>query len=260
MAEAEDEAGLKYAGTQTLDSEEIFAIQGWVPEELSEGVVSYAGASGLACTVEDPTQSDSPPVLLENQPGVAAGEDILSLFQLPGYHDWDPSTIVFFSFAMFFAMILSDAGYAAVLVLLVAFMWKGMGRSKSGRRMRKLVGAVVSASVVYGVLVGSYFGVAPPEGTVLGALHVLNINDFSSMMRLSIGIGGIHVALANLMVVWNRRSSLSCLAPLGWVVMVFGRMTFLAAESAVQLRAAGPWMIGIGLAMVLFFNRNSLGF
>lgn len=256
MAEAEDEAQLRFAGTQTLDSDEIFAIQGWVPEGLAEGVVSFSSACGLACTVEDPAPSDSPPVLLENQPAVAAGEDILSFFQLPGYRDWDPSAIVFFSFALFFAMILSDAGYAAVLVLLVAFLWKRMGRSANGRRLRKLAGAIVSASVVYGVLVGSYFGVAPEDGSFLGAFHVLDINDFDSMMRLAIGIGGLHVALANLMVVWNRRSSLTALAPLGWVVMVMGGMTYLAGESAVRLHAAAPWMLGLGALMVLLFSSE----
>jgi V/A-type H+-transporting ATPase subunit I len=135
MAEAEDDAALRFAATQTLDSDEVFAIQGWVPVEVSDGVVSYAEASGLACTIEEPTPSDSPPVLLKNQQNIAAGEDILAFFQLPGYHDWDPSAIVFVSFALFFGMILSDAGYAAVLVLLVAFLWKKMGRERSLLRL-----------------------------------------------------------------------------------------------------------------------------
>ncbi len=256
MAEAEDDAALRFAATQTLDSDKVFAIQGWVPVEVSDGVVSYAEASGLACTIEEPTPSDSPPVLLKNQQNIAAGEDILAFFQLPGYHDWDPSAIVFVSFALFFGMILSDAGYAAVLVLLVAFLWKKMGRSKDGLRLRKLAGAVVTSSVVYGVLVGSYFGVTPPEGTILGRLQVLDINDFDSMMSLAIGIGGLHVVLANVMVAWNRRATSMALAPAGWVVMVAGGMTFLGGESAAQLQAAAPWMIGTGGLMVLLFNSD----
>ncbi len=263
MAEAEDDAALRFAATQTLDSDEVFAIQGWVPVEVAEGVVSFANASGLACTIEDPEPNDSPPVLLKNQPNVEAGEDILAFFQLPGYHDWDPSAIVFVSFALFFGMILSDAGYAAVLVLLIAFLWKKMGRTKDGRRFRKLTGAVVTCSVLYGVLVGSYFGVTPPEGTILGRLHILNINDFESMMSLAIWVGGLHVILANLMVAWNRRSSLMCLSPLGWVVMVpgmtFGVTMYLGGSAETQMQAATPWLlgtIGAGLLMVLLFNSD----
>ena len=256
MAEAEDGAALRFAATQTLDSDEIFAIQGWVPQEVSDDVVSFANANGLACTVEDPEPTDSPPVLFENQPSVAAGEDILSFFQLPGYRDWDPSAIVFVSFALFFAMILSDAGYAAVLVLLVAFLWKRMGRTASGRRLRRLAAAVVGSSVVYGVLIGSYFGVAPAGGSLLAGLDVLDINDFDSMMRLSIGIGCVHVALANAMVVWNRRSTLTALAPLGWVIAVAGGMTYLLGESGEQLQAAAPWMFALGGLMVLLFSSE----
>ena len=263
MAEAEDEAELRFAGTQTLDSDDIFAIQGWVPEDVSEGVVSFAGGSGLACTIEDPEPADSPPVLLENQPSVAAGEDILSFFQLPGYRDWDPSAIVFVSFALFFAMIMSDAGYAAILVLLVVFLWKKMGRSKDGKRLRKLAGAIVCASVVYGVLVGSYFGVAPAEGTFLATLKILDINDFNSMMGLAIWIGGLHVVLANAMVAWNRRSSLQCLSPVGWVVLVpgltAGTTMYLGETAAAQWQVATPWLfgsIGTGLLMVLLFNSD----
>ena len=263
MAEAEDDAALTYAATQTLDSDEVFAVQGWVPAELSEGVESFANASGLACTIEKPKQSDSPPVLLRNQPNVEAGEDILSFFQLPGYHDWDPSAIVFLSFALFFGMILSDAGYAAVLVLLVAFLWKKMGRTRDGRRIRKLVGAVVTASVIYGVLVGSYFGVAPPENTLLGRLQIFDINDFESMMSFAIWVGGLHVVLANLMVAWNRRSSLMCLSPIGWVVMVpaltRGVTLYLGGASETQMQAEAPWLIGsiaAGALMVLMFNSD----
>ena len=265
MAEAEDDAALRFAATQTLDSDEIFAIQGWVPEEVSEGVVSYANASGLACNIENPGDDDSPPVLLENQANIEAGEDILSFFQLPGYRDWDPSAIVFVSFALFFGMILSDAGYAAVLVILVAFLWKKMGRSKDGLRLRKLVGAVLTCSIGYGVLVGSYFGVTPPPESLLGRLQILDINDFDTMMSLAIWIGGLHVVLANVMVAWNRRKSLMCLSPIGWVVMVpgmtAGTTIYLAGgeEATTQLQAVAPFWTGsivTGLVMVLLFNSD----
>ena len=69
-------------------------------------------------------------------------------------------------------MILSDAGYATVMVLLVAFLWKRMGKTASGSRLRKMAAAVVGVSVVYGVLVGSYFGAAPAgESELQGRRH-----------------------------------------------------------------------------------------
>ena len=155
LTRAENRAAMEFAATRTLDAEEIFVVQGWVPASRYDEVLRFAERLGLASTFEEPTPSDSPPVLLENDPGIAAGEDLISFFQLPGYRDWDPSGVVFVSFALFFAMILSDAGYAAALGVGLGFLWKRIGRSTLGMRLCRLGAVVVAASVTYGALVGS---------------------------------------------------------------------------------------------------------
>ncbi|UCD23455.1 MAG: V-type ATP synthase subunit I [Gemmatimonadota bacterium] len=256
MARAENRAALEFAGTQTHDTDDLFAVQGWVPEKRLQDVMSFAERHELACTVEDPRPEDEPPVLLENPPRLAAGEDLVAFFQLPGYRDWDPSAVIFVSFALFFAMILSDAGYAAVLLLGLALLWPKMGRSAGGRRMRSLAASVVGASVVYGVLVGSYFGVAPSAGSVLGSLKILEINDFNSMMRLSVVVGGIHVVLANLMVSWNRRGSPVALAPLGWVIIVLAGLTIMLLGLDSAFTGVGWWLMGTGGALILLFSSE----
>ena len=64
-------------------------------------------------------------------------------------------------------MIFSDAGYALLLGLLLwAMPGKRMGRTATGRGLRDVMLALVIFSIVYGVLVGSYFGVAPPAGSM----------------------------------------------------------------------------------------------
>ena len=73
----------------------------------------------------------------------------------PAYWLWDPSSVVFFSFAVFFAMILADAGYALVLGGVVLAYWKKMAGSDAGRRWRVLLSTLAGASLVYGALAGS---------------------------------------------------------------------------------------------------------
>jgi V/A-type H+-transporting ATPase subunit I len=256
LTRAENRAALEYAATQTIDSAELFAVQGWVPRERCDEVSQFAKRGGLACTFEDSGPSESPPVLLENQESVAAGEDLVSFFQLPGYRDWDPSGVVFVSFALFFAMILSDAGYAAVLGLGLAFLWERMNKSPLGRRLRRLGVVVVAASVVYGVLVGSYFGWAPAN-SFLATVKLLDINDFDSMMRLAIVVGVAHVVLANAMVAWKRRRSPVALASVGWVAAIAGGLVLLLGG---DLQAVGPWVVVVagGLAVLLFSSERNL--
>ena len=256
MARAENRAALEFAATQTYDSAEVFAVQGWLPAELTDALARFAREHGLAYTLEEPGPSDTPPVLLENPARLAAGEDLVSFFQLPGYRDWDPSIIVFVSFALFFAMILSDAGYAAVLGLGVAFSWTRMGKSAAGRRLRSLAAAMVATSVTYGVLVGSYFGLVPPAGSLLGTLKILEINDFDSMMKLSVVVGGVHVALANLMVAVNRRKSWSAVASLGWIMLVAGFLGLVLRGAHDVFSTVFPWTMGAGLVLILFFSSQ----
>ncbi len=256
MARAENRAALEYAGTQTLDAEDLFAVQGWVPVKRAQEVVEFAERHGLACTLEEPALDDTPPVLLENPPKLAAGEDLVAFFQLPGYRDWDPSAVIFISFALFFAMILSDAGYAALLAIGLAFLWPKMGRSDTGKRMRSLAASIVGASVAYGVLVGSYFGVAPAVDSFVGSLKVLEINDFNSMMKLSVVVGGTHVVLANLMVAWNRRGSWVALAPLGWVVIVLTGIAVMLLGLDSPFTNVAWWVMGAGGALIFLFSSE----
>ncbi len=74
-----------------------------------------------------------------------------------------------------------------------------MGASEGGRRFRLLTTVVLATSFVYGVLVGSYIRHSSADGRAWRApLKLLDLNDFDSMMRLSIGIGSAHLILANL--------------------------------------------------------------
>jgi len=256
LARAENRAALEFAATQTLDAAEIFAVQGWVPGERSDEVRRFAEARGLACTFEEPGPSDSPPVLLANKDPVAAGEDLVSFFQLPGYRDWDPSAVVFVSFVLFFAMILSDAGYAFVLGVGLVFFWRRMGRSATGQRLRRLAAAIVVAAMAYGALVGSYFGLTPEPDTVLAPFKQLDINDFNSMMRLTVVVGAVHVVLANGMVAWNRRRSSTAIASLGWIVGIAGGLALLLGRSVAALQTLGWSCVVAGVLAVLLFSSE----
>ena len=127
----------------------------------------------------------------------------------PSYWLWDPSSLVFASFALFFAMIVADAGYALLLGLIVLAYRKRLGASAGGRRWRVMLSVMAGATAVYGALAGSYFGVSPSAGSLLGHLHVLDLGDFTVMMALSVIIGASHIALCQP----DERLALPALAP-----------------------------------------------
>jgi V/A-type H+-transporting ATPase subunit I len=187
---------------------------------------------------------------MRNPPRVSAGEDLVNFYMTPGYWTWDPSPVVFVSFAIFFAMIMADAGYAAVLGVGLLWLWRRLGRSDAGQRFRPLLALIVVASLVYGVLVGSYFGLAPPRGSLLGALHILDMSNSRQMMGLSVLVGGMHVLLANVLDARRQSAWPDRFASLGWACAV-GSGLLLGAGAALPVVGWLKYLGAVGLVLGL---------
>lgn len=251
---AEDRAARVVAAQQTWDDEALFVLQGWAPEPRLQDLRDFAQEQGLAIAVEQGSADDQPPTLLSNPPAVAAGQDLVDFYQIPGYHAWDPSRVVFPSFALFFAMILSDAGYAALLGLGLLAFWGRLGTSEGGKRARVLISTLCVGSLAWGISVGSYFGVGPPQGSLLAALKFMDINDFDLMMRLSVVIGVSHIALANAVMARQYWGDHRAWMSLGWIAALLGGLLFwLAGDSAPGRLLAQVLLLG-GLLGVLLFG------
>ncbi|MDZ7809069.1 MAG: V-type ATP synthase subunit I [Arhodomonas sp.] len=240
LARAEDEASLEQAREMSLAEDAVFAVQGWAPATQIEHLRSFAAQRGLALLEEQADEDTKPPTLLDNDETTAGGEEVVRFYQVPGYRSWDPSRIIFFSFAAFFAMILADAGYAAVLAGILLTASPRLSRSRRGRRVRNLGWALAGAAGLYGVIAGSYFGWTPGPGHPLALVRLLDVHDFEQMMRLSVAIGLTHLVLANAIVAWHRRGHTAALAPLGWIVaLLAGTALYYEVPGAGAALAAG---------------------
>ena len=252
---ADDEFVRMEACHRTLVDGDIFALQGWLPRAEKKRLQNFARQHELAMTVHAPSREETPPTLLKNPESVAGAEGAVTFYITPNYYTWDPTWIVYFSFAFFFAMIMSDAGYGLLLGGLLAFyLWRKLGSSLTAVRFRNLLVAVVAFTVLYGVLIGSYFGVSPGEGTLLDAAQIrirgqslMTEENQNTMMVIAITIGVFHLALANLVSAWQRRDSSQCLGSLGWAAgllsgLVLGIVTMMDPN---PLSTGLAWLAGL---------------
>jgi V/A-type H+/Na+-transporting ATPase subunit I len=255
LARAEDRAARLHAASQTLDRDGLFALQGWLPIADQECIEAFAARHRVALLMDDPATDDRPPTLLENPPALAGGQDLVDFYQTPGYRAWDPSIVVFLSFTLFFAMILSDAGYASVFALVLLAGWRRLGASPLGRRLRVLAVALVGAALVWGILAGSYFGMTPPEGSLPAALRLFDINDFETMMRLSVGIGVVHIAIANASMARQLWGTPRASVALAWIAVLLGGFLLWLGETGLgrPLSWVGIAAVVAGLAAVFWF-------
>ncbi len=254
-----DQQTLARAEQCVQDFGDVFVLNAWLPESEAAPIEAWARDLNVAFQLNDPSDTEEPPTLLQNNSVYGGGEETVSFFQLPGYRTWDPSIMIFFSFSLFFSVILADAGYAVIIALLLAPFWKRLGRrSETALRLRNLCFVLAVSATVYGVMIGSYFGIELHEDHVLSSLQVLDVQDFSSMMKFSIGVGVLHLMMANVMVAWTNRTSRIALAALGWMSVTGASFNlWLDYISVPDLVVTSTWsfrLIMLGILFILLFS------
>ncbi len=255
---ADDQAALDRAVDGAYDDGRIFVVDGWVPEEKLSALEAFCTERTLLLTAEPPGPGDTPPTLLENPLLLTGGEDLVCFYTTPGYRFWDPSVVVLFSFVVFFAMIVSDAGYG--LLLGIIFLMLRGKLLQLGPGLASLAGYLVAGTVFYGILAGSYFGVAPVPESWLGSLQIFDIRDQGQMMGLSIVLGIVHLMLAHVGNLLQARTLPLRLPPIGWLAILLGGL-LMWGESNGSLPgfafAAGiVWLVAGGLLVLGFSSMR----
>ncbi|MBX3435676.1 MAG: V-type ATP synthase subunit I [Pirellulales bacterium] len=257
---ADDAAARAWAERLALSEPELFAIQAWVPQAARDELEEVTRGLGLALKLAPPDPADEPPTLLDNPDRVAGAEGAVTFYITPAYRAWDPTPVMFVSFSLFFGMILADAGYGLVLAAALGLFWRRLGATRKGAQFRTLLATIVGATIVFGSMTGSYFGLAPRPDSTLGRLRVLDFAARGQMMGLSILIGVGHLSLANLVTAWRARHSLRALGSIGWVLMMIGALMAAAELLATPWGATvAPWgkgLVVLGVAAVLLFSSD----
>jgi V/A-type H+-transporting ATPase subunit I len=158
---------------------------------------------------------------------------------------------VFWFFCAFFALMLSDAGYAALLGVALGLGWRRLGRSALGRRLRGLALAAVLLALGWGIAVGSYFGVAAPAQSVLGRLVVFDPSDLDAWLKLAVLAGVVQIAFACVGLAASATRWRARIAPLGWLVVALGGCIAWLAHGSATLPAVTPAASTAALAGLL---------
>ena len=138
----------------------IFAIEAWIP--VTRRKVLNGIMSGLDVCMEDIAiePQDKIPTCMENTGAAKLGEDLVHIYDTPAYTDKDPSLWILIFFAIFFAMIVSDAGYGLLYLSAALFCkWKFKNLKAAGRRFIKLAIIISSCCIVWGAASASFFGI-----------------------------------------------------------------------------------------------------
>jgi V/A-type H+-transporting ATPase subunit I len=124
--------------------EKLAYLQGFVPETKTDDLKALAAKEGWALLVDDPCEDDIVPTLLKNPKPVRLIKPVMDFLGLvPGYRERDISFFFILFFSVFVAMIIGDAGYAALFLAASIFF---------GLKTRKKLGYMPDAFILFIVM------------------------------------------------------------------------------------------------------------
>ena len=239
-------------------------IEGWVPVDAVPRLRAKAVTKAWGLLVRDAQADETPPTLIRPP---KLFRPVAALFKglgiAPGYTEADVSVPFMCYFSLFFAMLVGDGGYGAIVLALTLWGWcktkpkEGTGhRPALVRSWLTLLTVFSSATVAWGLLSNTWFGASLPFARNWATVRWLGDPTYANMMLLCFTIGVSHLVLAR---VWNgicKINDTTCLAEFGWAgILVF---MFFIVNWIVGIFSGMPtavyWVFGVSLALVFGFT------
>jgi len=240
--------------------EDLFAIQGWLPEGNVSTLDDQLAQHDLPAVLEvlEPAEEEQPPTLVRPPEWVRPIEGLFNILgTVPGYREFDVSMPFLIALPIFTAMLISDGGYGALLLLGPALAYPWATRTL-GTRFTQLLMIVGLVSVAWGILTNAFFGFQVLPFTLIP----IELTDASRlfMMRLSFVIGAIHLSLAQFWQAIRLYPDLRALNKVGWGLFIwgmFGVVNMFVLQGAMGWLTPWPYLLITGATLAIFFASPS---
>ncbi len=253
---AEDHVGFLETRAGMGASHALAYLQGFIPADAEPALRQAAGRHGWGLLLAEPAADEPAPTLVRRPRWVKPIQAVFDFIGVvPGYREADISAVFLLFFSLFFAMLVGDAGYGAILLALT--VWARRRYPALPRHALALLALTGSATLVWGVLTGTYFGIArlpaPLERLKVGWLTDPNASQ-DNLMGLCFLIGAVHLTIAHAWNAWQNRRSWRLLAQLGWIcttwALFFAARTMVLGHPFPQVMLA---VLAVGVALVVLF-------
>ena len=257
-----------------LKTRKTFFIEVWVPERCIPEASAILDENGCYYTFRDPLDDEEVPVLMENTKMVVPFEAVTEMYSLPAYYGFDPTRIFALFYAVFFGMMLSDAGYGILMAVGCFVALKKFDLEGMTYKMVKMFFYCGISTTIWGALFGGWFGDIVPvfTRTFLGkevAVSPLWFNPLDDPMKLlilSLALGVVHIFIGMGIKAYMQIKEgkwLDAICDEGfWYVTIIGLIAWLGGGTiSDSLTTVGMYMSIIGGAgLLLTGGRHNKGF
>ena len=245
-------------------------ITGYAPTNKIDDLKKTASQNGWGLMITDPSDGDEPPTLVENPKWVQAIKPVFGLLgTIPGYKEFDISIWFLMFFSVFWAMIMGDAGYGLIFLVLTIFL--RIKFKKASFEPFLLLFITSFTTIIWGGMTGNWFGVETlTTQPGFADMIVPKIASFTSVaegqvdmliMHICFIIGCIHLSVAHVLNMIRILPSLKGIAEVGWLSVLWG--LYFIIRTLVLKMPAFPYalyMILGGILCVIIFAEQEGNF
>ena len=260
--------------SKLLKTKRTFFIEGWIPARCVKQAEEILDENQCCYSFRDPQEDEEVPVALDNKSFFVPFESITEMYSLPDYKGFDPTSIFALFYAIFFGMMLSDAGYGIVMAAGCFIALKKYDLEGNTYKMIKLFFYCGISTTFWGAMFGGWFGdfVQVFSRTILGKEIAVNpiwfnpIEDPMTLLIFSLGLGVIHIFIGMGIKAYMQIKDghlFDAICDEGfWYLTILGLIGWLAGSSfGAAVVTIGKWMAIVGVAgLLLTGGRDKKGF
>jgi V/A-type H+-transporting ATPase subunit I len=234
----------------------ISYVTGYIPFDMEGHLIEKARGRKWGSLITEPSDDDNVPTLIRNPKWVGMIKPVFELLGItPGYREVDVSTLFLIFFAIFFGILIGDAGYGLVYILITLGLQKMMKLNTEMKTTVSLFYLLGSCAILWGILTGTFFG----QGWLLNLGYkslVPQLNDANFMQTFCFFLGALHLSIAHSWRAYLKFPSLKALADVGWICVLW--TAFFLARTLILGEAFPPWGIWLfatGIVLVILFTN-----
>lgn len=261
---AEKEAELKFAEALHGMGEKagLNYLKGFIPADQEKKLREMSRTRQWGVLVEDPAADDTVPTLIRNPKWVEMITPLFGLMNIvPGYKEKDISVFFLIFFSIFFSLLVGDAGYGSIFLIVTFVVDKRFGRRMADKSVIGLMYLLSICTIIWGLLTGTFFGTLLFGRVIRPVLPWLT--DAKNLQFLCFLLGVIHLTIAHLWRSITRGPTLGALAEIGWIMALWGSF-FLVNMMLLGTPLPGfvkyLYMIGAALIVIdIIAQRKDIG-
>ena len=208
------------------EADVIAYIDGYIPDPDVETLRAAAAENGWGVLIREPNDDENPPTYIKTPKILEISKPIFDFVGIaPGYREWDISAFFLIFLTIFVSIIVGDAGYGFLFLIIAILAKIKMKGNEDSRLSLNLFLLMSTTTIIWGWANGTFFAI--PEAHLpkfmrgwdwLTAPETKN----QHIQQLCFIIAAIHLSAAHFWKAILYINSRKAIGEIGWAMLIIG--------------------------------------